>query len=64
MYFIINIYDGVQLVDEKIWPREVIVKINPNHLKVVPIVSKNCGEKEVIYVPLVNSHLEEMNVQI
>jgi hypothetical protein len=31
-------------VEEKIWPREVVVKVNHNHLRLVPLEAKNCGK--------------------
>ena len=42
IYFIINVYDGEQLVDQKIWPREIIANVNTNHLRISTVQSKYC----------------------
>lgn len=61
IYFIISVYDGNKLVDEKIWPREVIAKVTNNHLRIGPMEAKNCGRN---YTTLVIPNPQPYHIKI
>jgi hypothetical protein len=56
VYFIVSIYDGEELVDEKIWPREVIAKTYVNHLKIFAVNTGNCGGKNFTSLVVSNTN--------
>lgn len=63
LYFIVSIYDGKELVDEKIWPREIIAKISQNHLRILPVEAKNCGSvKNFTTLTIPNPHSHHIKV--
>jgi hypothetical protein len=63
VYFIVSVYDGEQLVEEKIWPREIIVKVNQNHLRLVPLEPRNCAKNNT-QVTFHNSHSYHITIML
>ncbi len=63
VYFIIQIDDDGILVDEKIFPVEIIVKVTHNHLKLHPFHLTNCL-KENSLVTVKNNEMQDVMIII
>lgn len=63
IYFVVEIYHGNELVDEKIWPKEIIAKVAQNHLRIGPVEARNCGNgKNFTTVVIPNPHNHNIKV--